>query len=383
MFSNLSIYRVAGFPASATELAQAIEPQAFHPTTPNQTKAAGFVPPRAAHGAIVEAVNGQWITRVMIETRKVPSDALQRKIDETVAAIEQSEGRKPGRQERRELKEAAEAELLPQAFPKQAAVPVWIDPRAGLLMIGSTSAAHIDSVIEGFSRSVQGASFAPVVTHTAPQSLMLGWLLEGEAGGDFILGRSCDLQASDESKATVKYKNQPLDRDDVRAHLREGKLPSSLALSWLDRAAFTLTAGMQIKRIDLLDGVFKEQAGQDSEGDSFDADVVIFTGEVSKVIAQLVEQLGGIDDAPKQPEPQAQAAQQAPDTLDGASDPLLDRARALVVAHQKASISMLQRLLEVTFNRANRLLDALELEGIVGPSNSVGFRQVLASKEAA
>ncbi len=63
-----------------------------------------------------------------------------------------------------------------------------------------------------------------------------------------------------------------------------------------------------------------------------------------------------------------------------ASDPeLLDRAAALVMENGRASITMLQRKLQIRFAQASRLLDDLELLGVVGPYRGSLPREILMS----
>jgi len=57
-------------------------------------------------------------------------------------------------------------------------------------------------------------------------------------------------------------------------------------------------------------------------------------------------------------------------------DEKYDQAVALVIQTRQASISMLQRKLRVGYNRAARMIEAMESEGIVGPSDGVKPRDV-------
>lgn len=56
---------------------------------------------------------------------------------------------------------------------------------------------------------------------------------------------------------------------------------------------------------------------------------------------------------------------------------LLGRARAIVVEHQKGSISLVQRLLGIRYSHASTLLDQLERAGVVSPIMGNGGRKVL------
>ncbi|HWK43741.1 MAG TPA: DNA translocase FtsK 4TM domain-containing protein [Stellaceae bacterium] len=65
------------------------------------------------------------------------------------------------------------------------------------------------------------------------------------------------------------------------------------------------------------------------------------------------------------------------DDADG-SDQLYDQAVALVCRERKASTSFVQRHLQIGYNRAARIMDRLEHEGVVSSANHVGKREVLA-----
>ena len=66
------------------------------------------------------------------------------------------------------------------------------------------------------------------------------------------------------------------------------------------------------------------------------------------------------------------------EAADSESDPLYDEAVKIVTQTRKASISGVQRRLKIGYNRAARMVEAMELAGIVGPLESNGSREVLA-----
>jgi len=61
----------------------------------------------------------------------------------------------------------------------------------------------------------------------------------------------------------------------------------------------------------------------------------------------------------------------------GSGDDLFDQAVALVARERKASTSFIQRHLQIGYNRAARLIERMEKEGMVSKANHVGKREVL------
>jgi S-DNA-T family DNA segregation ATPase FtsK/SpoIIIE len=57
----------------------------------------------------------------------------------------------------------------------------------------------------------------------------------------------------------------------------------------------------------------------------------------------------------------------------------MDQARQLASEHKRISTSLLQRRLRIGYPRAARIMDQLEAEGVVGPSEGGGSREVLSA----
>lgn len=188
--------------------------------------------------------------------------------------------------------------MIKNAFPKQSTVTVWIDRFAGLMVIDTTSNYRLDETLFAMAEVLPHFAAAPLQTITNPESAMARWL----SGGDddlyemhnFTIDRECELKANDESKAVVKYGRHPLDISEIQEHIKQGKLPTKLALTWGDRVSFVLTDALQLRKLTFLGAVFE---GEHLD-DRFDADVVIATSELSKLILDLIAALGG------EPEPQ-------------------------------------------------------------------------------
>jgi S-DNA-T family DNA segregation ATPase FtsK/SpoIIIE len=62
------------------------------------------------------------------------------------------------------------------------------------------------------------------------------------------------------------------------------------------------------------------------------------------------------------------------------SDEMYDMAVHLVTEHRQASISWLQRRLRVGYNRAARMIERMEREGVVSPASGARPREVIARR---
>jgi recombination associated protein RdgC len=296
VFKNVMIYRVvSGWPTAVEPLETALQQAPFTPCGATQEKSVGWVEPRGqAHGPLVEVVGGQWLLKLAIEVKAVPGSVIRRKVQEQVDHIEATTGRKPGKKEKRDISDEVRLSLLPVAFTKQSSVQVWVDPVAGLLVTDAGSQAKADEVMTCLIQAVDGLVVQLVNTETSPAAAMAHWLGTKDAPAGFSVDRECELKAADESRAVVRYTRHALDTDEVSQHIAMGKMPTRLALTWADRVSFVLTEGLQLKKLAFLDTVFEGAASpSDGQDDNFDADVAIATGELRKLIPELIEALGG------------------------------------------------------------------------------------------
>jgi S-DNA-T family DNA segregation ATPase FtsK/SpoIIIE len=61
----------------------------------------------------------------------------------------------------------------------------------------------------------------------------------------------------------------------------------------------------------------------------------------------------------------------------GERDPMFDEAARVIVQHQQGSTSLIQRKMKLGYNRAGRIIDQLEMAGVVGPYGGSKAREVL------
>ena len=234
LFKNIVLYRISPDWKPPTEHALEAELQrlAFQPCEPTQERSAGWLPPRGADfGAMVENIAGQWILKLAVEKKAVPGGAVRQELEARVKAIEAKEGRKPGKKEKRELKEEIVHAFLPRAFSKRSTHVLWLDLQQRVLVVaaGSMKAAEplIKQLVDVLAELKHPIALTPLNTATAPAAAMAEWLSKKEAPQGFTIDRDLELKHSGEDKSVVRYARHNLDLDEIGQHIHPDGHPKS------------------------------------------------------------------------------------------------------------------------------------------------------------
>jgi recombination associated protein RdgC len=324
MFKSALIYRIDQWDRpTLADIETRLDAARFAECGATQPESSGWVEPRnEKHAALIENVGGQLILKLCTETKAVPGSVIKTRLDERLDKIAEETGRRPKGKAAKELKEEIVHDLLPRAFPKRSTTLVWIDPEARYVLIGAGSAKKADGVATRLIELLGGGLMLSLVnTELSPATAMAHWLATKEAPSGFSVDRECELKQPDSEKSTVRYARHTLDIDEVGEHIKQGKLPTQLALTWSGRVSFVLTEGLALKKIKLLDVVLEGASQQSTQDDNgFDTDVAITTGELRQLIPDLIDALGGLLDrnqltSPATPSPATSSKPPADDTL--------------------------------------------------------------------
>ena len=304
MFKTASFFRIATDfvmpPLDAFE--EALQATRFEPCGPTQPESNGWVAPRGNKSvSMLESIGGQIILKLSTERRPLPASAVKAAVDELVEKYKEETGQeRVGSKIKKEFKEQVVFDLLPRAFTKRSSTLLWLDPVNHFLVVDTGSLSGADHVvtflIEAFSEepgSLPGLGVKPVLTNMSAAASMSHWLSSREAPVGFTVDRDCELKTPDDQKSTVRYSRHTLEIDEVAQHIAAGKVPTQLALTWNDRISFVLTETAQVKKLKLLDVVLDGVQAGGKDDDGFDTDAAILTGELSAMLPDLLEALGG------------------------------------------------------------------------------------------
>ncbi len=292
-FKNLKIYRLSAPLSDYAEKLQAgLKRHAFRSGTNLEMQSIGWIAPREG-GELAHPVAGRFLLSMRAEKKLLPPSVIAQVARARAEEIEEQQGYKPGRKQMKEIKERVADELLPRAFSVYRDTRVWIDPVNRWLVIDTASSSKADEVIGLLAKTVDPMPLENLYVAQSPAAAMTGWLAEDEAPSNFTIDQDTELRSSGTSGAAVRYLKHSIDAEDARRHIQSGKQCTRLAMTWADRVSFVLTEGLDIRRVSPLD-VLKEGADYSQNDDEkFDSDMVLMTGELAKMLAELVEALGG------------------------------------------------------------------------------------------
>ena len=243
---------------------------------------------------LVRTVNRQMLISLTSEKKLLPATVINQVSKAKAIELEEQQGFKPGRKQLLEIKEQVADELRPRAFSIRRNTLAWIDPVNGWLVIDAASPAKSDECLKLLHQSIDNLPTAPLNVVASPVAAMTEWLVAGDAPHGFTVDQEAVLQSTGESKATVRYVRHTLEPEDVRRHIAAGKQCTRLALTWAEKISFVLTENMTLKRVAPLD-VIKESGDSSAQNDDerFDSDFALMTGELNRMLSDLVTALGG------------------------------------------------------------------------------------------
>lgn len=293
-FKNIVVYRLgAGWSRSVEELEEKLSRQPLQKCGGFEMESKGWVAPRH-EGQYVYPQNRQWLIALGFEQKLLPSSVIRDAAQERIAAMEGMLGHPVGRKQKRDIKDKVTAELLPRALSRRRRTYAWLDTANGWLAVDAAGEPAAEAFLEMLRRADDDLPATRLETHMSPSASMSRWVLDGDADGPFGIDEDLELRASDTSKATVRYARHRLDGKDIREHIAAGKQAVRLGLTWNSRISFVLTEQLHLKRLSFLE-ILERESGEavEDEDERFDIDFALMTGEVSRLLADLVKVLGG------------------------------------------------------------------------------------------
>lgn len=370
-FKNALIYRLSRN-VDLSGMEEKLAAFAFTPCGSQDMAKTGWVVPIG--DALVHTANGQHLLVVQREEKILPREVIQTELNKKVAKLEAEQHRRLKKSEKDALKDEVLHSLIPRAFSKHHKTQIWINERAGLIVVDAASAKRAEDTLALLRKSLGSLPVVPLTMENPIELTVTEWVRSGQPPAGFVLQDEAELKAVLEEGGIIRCKKQDLVGDEIATNLQAGKLVTKLALSWQDRIDLVLSDDGALKKLKFSEALLAQNDDIDREdyAQRFDADFILLTGELATLINNLIAALGGESNAA--PENNASTAADDDENL---NDERYPEAVQFVQAKGIASISGLQRQFRIGYNRATRLIEQMEAGGVLSAPGVDGTRAVL------
>lgn len=294
LFRNLIAYRLPrGWSPSAAEIEEALERKTLRPCGSFDLQTRGFV--ACGHEErLLHTQAAHHLLALGVEQKILPATVINQMAKARAREQAAEQGHPVGRRQMREIKARVADELRPRALVRQRTTQAWLNPEAGWLVVNAGSLSRAEEVVESLRDALGSFAVQPLATHQPAGSSMASWLSRGEVPGRFTIDQDLELKALDGGPATVRYSHHALDGAEIRDHLKAGKMPTRLGLTWNARISFVLHQNLQLKPVRFLD-VYDDPNGRgENAEEQFLIDFALMTGELTQLLTELVAALGGV-----------------------------------------------------------------------------------------
>ena len=294
LFRNLTLFR---FPASIRPSLETLDEHlpnaALKPVGALELSSRGFVSPFGrGDDALSHRVGDCVLLTLGGEDKILPSSVVNDVLSQKLDAVREREGRNPGGRERKRLKDEVLTDLLPRAFAKPMRVNGYLDLGLGWLVVDTSSKKTAEAFVTAIREALGSFPALPVNAESSPRALLTSWISGESVPKGFELGDECELRDPVEAGAIVKCKNQELESDEVREHLKAGKQGFQLALVFEERLSLVMGEDIVVRKLKFLETATEalEQDNRDSLRAEIDATFALMSGELKRLLARLTEE---------------------------------------------------------------------------------------------
>ncbi len=246
-------------------------------------------------GRLLHTIGDHQLIALGVEQKLLPATVIRQVAADRAVEIAAEQGFPVGRKQMRDLKLRVAEELRARALVKRRVTHAWIDRAHGWLVVDAAGVARAEEVVETLRDTLGSFAATGVDTVRSARVAMAAWLTAGEASHHFSIDDDLELQAGDGSRATIRHTRHAFDHAQVRQHLARGFVVTRLGLTWNGRVSIVLTDKLQVKRVDFLEMEAAEDEAQDVDPqEQFDIDFTVMSGELSSLLDDLMESLGGL-----------------------------------------------------------------------------------------
>jgi recombination associated protein RdgC len=296
MFRNVRLYQFTGdWPDTEEAISTELEKAKFRSCGPLTERSSGWVPINPdSPQLLARKLNGAILLKLRSQSRLLPAaainEALEERIDEYRARMQEE----PGRREKRRLKAETKDELLPKALLKSDRIWGYVDPAKKIIAIDTAQAAVAERFLDILRIPFDALSVKPL-KYQQPVSELLARMFLGNVPAKFNIGRECRMQDATDAGSTVRWNDFDLSDSTIRNHVADGMNLTHLAVEYDNVLGCVIDESGTLSKLKFLGMEDKETMPDNDPLGRQDAEFVLISGTLRQLTADLAELLGGFE----------------------------------------------------------------------------------------
>ena len=294
MFRNLRFYRVTSpWPESEEALSELLSENAFSPCGSFSVKSAGWEAlGNNEDDPLCRRLNGADLLQLRTQSRVLPAAAIKEALEERVVEFTSRMEQEPTRSELRRLREETRDKLLPKSLVKSERNRACFIQSESLLVIDAGTPTKAEWFLDQLRPCFDQFHCTPLTFNILPADLMHR-IFMGESPLGFSLGRECRLQDASDSKSVVTWRDFELTDHSIRQHVVEGMKLTHLGLGFDEVMSCVINEDGIFSKIKFIQGEAVDNFDDEDPMARLDADFVLLTGAVRRLVEDLKKLLGG------------------------------------------------------------------------------------------
>jgi len=296
MFRNVRFYRFEGdWPESEEALSQKLESAGFKSCGPLTERSSGFIPVDAdTSESLARRVNGADLLRLRSQSRVLPHAVIAEELEARIEKYRERMNEAPSPREKRRLKAEARDELMPRAMLKSDRIWGYYDLKEKVFGIDVLHDAAAERFLRRLQAAFDGLNIQPLQFVKPVEELLAAIFFNG-APKQFAPGRECRMQDPGDANSVVRWTDFDLGDTAIRNHVANGMGLTHLAIEYDNIMSCVLNRSGVISKLRFMgmDDIDDNSEGHVDPLARLDAEFVLITGTLRRLLADLRKELGG------------------------------------------------------------------------------------------
>ena len=294
MFRNLRFYRVTSpWPESEEALSDSLSENVFSPCGSFSERSAGWeAPGNNEDDPLCRRLNGADLLQLRTQSRVLPVAAIKEALEERIVEFRGRMELEPTPGELRRLREETRDKLLPKALVKSERTRACFLHAENLLVIDAGTPTKAEWFLDQL-RPCFEQFFCTPLTFTMPPADLIHRIFMGDSPLGFSLGRECRMQDETDSKSIVTWKDFELSDGSIRRHVVEGMKLTHLGIGFDEVMSCVMSDDGIFSKLRFIQGEAVDNPDDEHPMARLDADFVLLTGAVRRLVEDLKKLLGG------------------------------------------------------------------------------------------